>query len=964
MGRKSRDKRSRKRVTSGSHEDDTVGSTGAPRAHAEPGEEASEAWYVARATRGEQLLGGGQVGEAREVFEAVLARLTDAPSYRRAVILGRLGRCSHAAGRPDLAVAQLRDALEVTARLVPSDGVKGLRGVLQAELGDALRALGRYSDARRAYESALEIAEAARDLRGQGVDLGQLGALALVEGRLEEARARYQAALRLFQQLHEPAMEAVAWHQLGRIFHARREWDEAERHYQEAARIREASGSLAGAAQAWSQVALLNQDAGRPDAAEGWYRKAIDVDRRLENPIQLGRHLGNLADLLKDRPGRLVEARQLAEEALVVLQSREPAAGEAWKTYGTLADVIDKEAATTADGQRRAALQAQARAYREVQRRAPPILAALAGLGEAPSHGRAVVLGRLGRCFHLGGRPDLALPHLRDAMGIAGGLAPSDLVKGLRGTLHSDVGDALLAIGDSGGARKAYEAAVEIAEELKDLWGQGVGLGQLGALAMAEGRLEEARARSQAALGLLQQLHEPAMEAAASHQLGRVFQAGQQWDEAERHDREAAHIREGRGDQAGAARGEVAAGEGTSLPLAFEVTVHEDEITDYGFEPDLLLDGRRERRITRWTGEPDPLADGLRPMLAPCARAWADDDGAVRFGLPPREPLIERQPGCIVMRRTRREVAVSGSPGVLWRLIRRMDGGCTVGEILAELPTGEREGAARLLAAMAATGALDVRGRPLARFLHSATKKGVLPGGGLGSDEVLRLATDESYRAYPGAPRLDVGQSVPDRLRPFYGLTRSRRSQRDYLGLPLRRDELDALLHTACGVTGATPWAGRELKLRAYPSSGALYAVEVYPVVFRVEGLEPAVYHYRAVESVLELVRPGLDRDRLVAAALPVEREMVAGAAVMVCLAGVFPRHERKYGEGGYRMLVAEAGHVSQNLILAATALGLSARPFGGVFDDLLNEDLGLDVAEEQFLLAVLVGHAGGRQWA
>ena len=240
----------------------------------------------------------------------------------------------------------------------------------------------------------------------------------------------------------------------------------------------------------------------------------------------------------------------------------------------------------------------------------------------------------------------------------------------------------------------------------------------------------------------------------------------------------------------------------------------------------------------------------------------------------------------------------------------------------------------------------------------SATKKGVLPAGGLEGDAVLRLATDGSYRAYPDAPRIAVSQSVPDRLRAFHALTRSRRSHRDYRGLALSRSDFDALLHTACGVTGSMPWAGREVKLRAYPSSGALYAVEIYPVVFRVEGLEPAVYHYRAVENVLEVVRPGLDPASVVGAALPVEREMVAGAAALFCLTGCFPRHERKYGEGGYRMLVAEAGHISQNLILAATALGLSARPFGGVFDDLLNHDLGLDGAEEQFLLAVLVGHS------
>jgi SagB-type dehydrogenase family enzyme len=84
---------------------------------------------------------------------------------------------------------------------------------------------------------------------------------------------------------------------------------------------------------------------------------------------------------------------------------------------------------------------------------------------------------------------------------------------------------------------------------------------------------------------------------------------------------------------------------------------------------------------------------------------------------------------------------------------------------------------------------------------------------------------------------------------------------------------------------------------------------------------------------------------------------MVSGAAAMICLVGEFRRHERKYGEGGYRMMVAEAGHISQNLVLSAAALHLSARPFGGVFDALINRQLGLDESEEQFLLSVLVGH-------
>ena len=778
----------------------------------------SQAWYVAEGKRGQQLLDQGQVSQAMEVFEAILARLGETPSYGKAVMLGRLGRCFYIGGQPDLAVRHVRAAIDVIGRLAPSDGTKSLRGTLRSELGDALRAGGQYDEARKAYETALKIAEELNDLRGQGVDLGRLGALALTEGKLNEALTRQQSVLRLFQQLHEPEMEAAAWHQLGKVYHEQRQWDDAERHYREAARISEERGHLAAAAQTWSQLAALAQASGGPETIEAWSRKAL--------------------------------------AASAIPQSLDPAAADIWKRI---------------------------------------LFVTLARVGESPSYGRAVILWQLGRCFHIGSRPDLALRCAREAIGITATLAPSDDVKSLGGALHSDLGDMLRTVGQDAGARQAYDASLKIAEGLQDLRGQ----------------------------------------AHASQRLGTSFQEPQR-------------------------------GTKPNEALAFDVTIDEELTTDYVFETDLLVDGPRERRITGWTEEANPPVDHVRPMLLPCTRTWLDNEGAVRFGLPLSEPLVEPHPGCTVIRRIRREVAVSGNSSVLWRLIQWMDGASSVAEILTRFPgrpASERAVAAQALAALAATGAIDVSGRPVGRFLHLATKKGVLPAGGLEGDEVLRLATDGNYRAYPQAPRITVTQSVPDRLRTFHELTRSRRSSqasrasRDYRGPALDRSDFDALLHTACGVTGAMPWAGREVKLRAYPSSGALYAVEIYPVVFRVEGLAPGVYHYRAVENALEVVKPVVDPAGIVGAALPVERDMVAGAAALFCLAGCFPRHERKYGQGGYRMLVAEAGHISQNMVLAATALGLSVRPFGGVFDGLLNHNLGLDEAEEQFLLAVLVGH-------
>ena len=121
-------------------------------------------------------------------------------------------------------------------------------------------------------------------------------------------------------------------------------------------------------------------------------------------------------------------------------------------------------------------------------------------------------------------------------------------------------------------------------------------------------------------------------------------------------------------------------------------------------------------------------------------------------------------------------------------------------EIVARLPASQRAcSGCAMVAALAATGAIDVSGRSAGRFLHVATKKGVLPAGGLDGDAVLRLATDGSYRAYPEAPRIAVGEAVPDRLRAFHALTRSRRSNRDYRALALSRREFDALLHTRAG---------------------------------------------------------------------------------------------------------------------------------------------------------------------
>jgi Tfp pilus assembly protein PilF len=258
-----------------------------------------------------------------------------------------LGRCFASAGQAAQAAALYRQGIAVGEQLEKTDGVKQQIGALNTDLGTVLRHLGDFGAARSAYERSLEFKRESNDQRGIAVTNGQLGTLAMMEGDRQDALERYQAALKIFQQLNEPASEAVIWHQLGRVFEESQQWEAAEQHYRRSAAIREQQGLIAGnngAAASWNNLALVCKGAGKLPEAEEWYRKSIDAGRKVDGDlINTANSLNNLANLLQGDPARLPEARQLAEEALAICKTLDPAASEIWKTYELLAQITEKQ---------------------------------------------------------------------------------------------------------------------------------------------------------------------------------------------------------------------------------------------------------------------------------------------------------------------------------------------------------------------------------------------------------------------------------------------------------------------------------------------------------------------------------------------------------------------------------------------------------------------------------------------
>jgi SagB-type dehydrogenase family enzyme len=180
----------------------------------------------------------------------------------------------------------------------------------------------------------------------------------------------------------------------------------------------------------------------------------------------------------------------------------------------------------------------------------------------------------------------------------------------------------------------------------------------------------------------------------------------------------------------------------------------------------------------------------------------------------------------------------------------------------------------------------------------------------------------------------------------------TRRSRRSFGPRPLELSSVATLLHAAYGVTAAID--GTPQSLRTVPSGGALYPLELYVVGHRIQGLDPALFHYDPLRHGLELLRP---LESPAGAELSPYAEPLAESAAVVAITAMFWRSRFKYGARAYRFALMEAGHVGQNLLLAAAALGLDAVPLGGFYDRAVDALLGVDGIYEASLYLLALGY-------
>lgn len=166
-----------------------------------------------------------------------------------------------------------------------------------------------------------------------------------------------------------------------------------------------------------------------------------------------------------------------------------------------------------------------------------------------------------------------------------------------------------------------------------------------------------------------------------------------------------------------------------------------------------------------------------------------------------------------------------------------------------------------------------------------------------------------------------------------------RHSTRDYGSDPISLEQLSALLWAAYGIQSD---GGRTV-----PSAGGIYPMEIHLLAGEVAGLNQGVYAYNPdAHQVVSRLAGDLRAD-LMAACL--NQEWVGAAPLVIVVAGAPERLRGKYGDRSERYALLEAGHIGQNLALAAEALGLGMVTVGAFNDEAVSSVVGLAPSDQVY---------------
>ena len=191
----------------------------------------------------------------------------------------------------------------------------------------------------------------------------------------------------------------------------------------------------------------------------------------------------------------------------------------------------------------------------------------------------------------------------------------------------------------------------------------------------------------------------------------------------------------------------------------------------------------------------------------------------------------------------------------------------------------------------------------------------------------------------------------------YVRLLDARRSIRKYSENPMTQAELAFMLWSAQGIQAER---NKVATLRPVPSGGARHPFETYIAVANVEGLDSGLYHYRPTENIGEkmctIEKKGERISEEKVTEMLANQTWAAKASVVFFYSCIPYKAEWRYVDMAHRVVLIDLGHLGQNVMLSACALGLGSCCMAAYSQRACDEALGLDGLEEYTVYAIAVG--------
>ncbi|MBI4818724.1 MAG: SagB family peptide dehydrogenase [Deltaproteobacteria bacterium] len=189
---------------------------------------------------------------------------------------------------------------------------------------------------------------------------------------------------------------------------------------------------------------------------------------------------------------------------------------------------------------------------------------------------------------------------------------------------------------------------------------------------------------------------------------------------------------------------------------------------------------------------------------------------------------------------------------------------------------------------------------------------------------------------------------------PFAQVLESRGTIRTQGEKPITSIQLGEFLYRAARVRSLREDAG--VSFRPYAGCGGIYALELYPLVNRCDGIPAGLYHYDPLQHALTLVKePGPDTATLTS--------LNSGVAllnetpqVVFTITARFSRAQIKYASVAYASILKDLGALYQTMYLVAEAMSLAPVALGSGFPDVFAKATGLPFLEESSVGEFLLG--------